>query len=173
MMSCAECGLPLAGRDQLKFCSRSCSVRHNNRKQPKRKRPRRQCRLCQNFAAAGRKKCSTCIAQFLAARWNLDLVESDRLRRRILIRECGHRCAICLLDRWMNHPIPLELDHVDGNSDNNSRENLRLVCPNCHAQTGTYKGRNIGHAGTRGQKRTRKLRQLQASVLGAAPRPAV
>jgi predicted HNH restriction endonuclease len=44
----------------------------------------------------------------------------------------------------MGQPIPLEIDHIDGNPENSARENFRLVCPNCHAQTPTYRGRNIG-----------------------------
>ncbi len=39
----------------------------------------------------------------------------------------------------------LEIDHIDGNSDNNSEENLRLVCPNCHSLTSTYRGTNRGN----------------------------
>jgi 5-methylcytosine-specific restriction endonuclease McrA len=43
--------------------------------------------------------------------------------------------------------VPLELDHVNGDRADNRLENLRLVCPNCHAQTDTYRGRNIGRGG--------------------------
>lgn len=71
-------------------------------------------------------------------------IKTDRARRKFIIRELGHRCQICNQDEWRNLPIPLELDHTDGNPENNSRENCRVVCPNCHAQTDTYKGKNIG-----------------------------
>lgn len=36
------------------------------------------------------------------------------------------------------------MDHIDGNTENNDKSNLRLLCCNCHALTPTYKGKNIG-----------------------------
>jgi hypothetical protein len=72
-------------------------------------------------------------------------VKSSKLRERILeegLKE--HRCEECGLTEWRGRPIPLELDHVDGDRTNNRFENLRLLCPNCHALTPTYRGRNIG-----------------------------
>jgi hypothetical protein len=50
---------------------------------------------------------------------------------------------------WEGGPIPLELDHVDGDRRNNDPSNLRLLCPNCHALTPTYRGRNIGRRPSR------------------------
>jgi hypothetical protein len=44
-------------------------------------------------------------------------------------------CDLCGRDEWMGRPIPLELDHINGNRDDNTLENLRLLCPNCHAMT--------------------------------------
>jgi len=82
---------------------------------------------------------------------------SDHSRKLILIREEGRRCAMCSCAEWLGTSIPLELDHIDGDSDNSSRSNLRLVCPNCHALTPTYKGRNKGRAGTRGKRRVQQL----------------
>ena len=40
-------------------------------------------------------------------------------------------------------PIPLQLDHIDGNNKDHRLENLRLLCPTCHANTDTYGGRNV------------------------------
>jgi hypothetical protein len=72
-------------------------------------------------------------------------VRTNDLRRRLL-REgvFEHRCMCCGLTEWQGRPIPLELDHIDGDRANNELGNLRLLCPNCHALTDTYRGRNIG-----------------------------
>lgn len=51
-------------------------------------------------------------------------------------------CEICGISEYNNKQISLELDHIDGNMNNNKLENLRILCPNCHSQTDTYKGKN-------------------------------
>ncbi len=69
--------------------------------------------------------------------------QSNKLRRRLL--EEGYfqyKCYSCNLTEWLNKPIPLELEHIDGNSSNNKLDNLTLLCPNCHAFTTTYRGKN-------------------------------
>jgi len=73
------------------------------------------------------------------------LVKTHHLKSRLI--EAGlkeRRCEICSLTTWNGKPIPLELDHQNGRRDDNRLGNLRLLCPNCHAQTPTYRGRNIG-----------------------------
>lgn len=68
---------------------------------------------------------------------------SNRLRKRLIsegLKE--HKCECCGLAEWLGEPIPLELDHVDGDHYNNTLENLKILCPNCHAKTPTYRGKN-------------------------------
>ena len=69
---------------------------------------------------------------------------SSKLRKRLI--EEGykkHQCEMCLREKWLDDPIPLELDHIDGNNSNHKLDNLRVICPNCHSKTDTYRGRNI------------------------------
>ena len=69
------------------------------------------------------------------------------------LKRLDYRCAVCKNDTWMGKPLDLELDHIDGNSTNNDLKNLRLICPNCHSQTHTYKNKNKGKG-----RHTRMLR---------------
>ena len=55
----------------------------------------------------------------------------------------GYKCSACNIEGiYNNQPIVLECDHIDGDHTNQSPKNLRLLCPNCHSQTETFKGRN-------------------------------
>jgi Zn finger protein HypA/HybF involved in hydrogenase expression len=69
---------------------------------------------------------------------------SSTLRKRLI--EEGAReskCESCGLSSWMGDPIPLELHHINGINTDNRPENLQILCPNCHAKTSNYKGKNI------------------------------
>lgn len=61
----------------------------------------------------------------------------------LLISIRGHRCECCGLIEWMGNPITIELEHSDGDRLNNTEENLKLLCPNCHSYTETWRGKNI------------------------------
>ena len=53
------------------------------------------------------------------------------------------KCESCgIEDTWNGKDIVLELDHINGDRKDNSLENLRILCPNCHSQTKTFRGRN-------------------------------
>ena len=73
---------------------------------------------------------------------------SHRLRTRLIrggLKEAV--CEACHLSTWKGVPIALELNHVNGDRLDHRLENLQLLCPNCHAQTPYYRGKNIGNKG--------------------------
>lgn len=82
------------------------------------------------------------------------------LKQRLLASgRAEERCALCGLGpAWNGHPLTLQVDHINGVSNDHRYENLRILCPNCHSQTPTYAGRrhsNYGR-GTRSPAKTRR-----------------
>lgn len=71
------------------------------------------------------------------------MIKVGSVYRNYIAEEQKNRCAICGMNAvWNNRDIVFILDHIDGNSSNHCRSNLRLVCPNCDSQLDTYKSRN-------------------------------
>ena len=70
--------------------------------------------------------------------------QTNKLRIR-LIKEGikKEECELCGIEDWLGKRLAFELDHIDGNSSNHSLNNLRIICPNCHSQTETYRAKNI------------------------------
>ena len=70
-----------------------------------------------------------------------------------------YRCVECGNTGTHNgKELRLQIDHIDGNNDNNVIENLRYLCPNCHTQTETWGARNVSEEG--------RKRILAAAKLG-------
>lgn len=70
--------------------------------------------------------------------------QTNKLRIRLLSEKIkNHECEICKNACWRGLAIPLELHHIDGDRSNHKIENLQLICPNCHSQTETFRGKNI------------------------------
>lgn len=69
--------------------------------------------------------------------------QSFKLKRRLLKEGIKDGvCECCGLREWQGVSIPLELHHINGNNRDNRLENLQLLCPNCHALTDSYRGKN-------------------------------
>ena len=94
---------------------------------------------------------------------------SARLKH-YLLEKYNYSCSKC---GWSErnpytNRIPLEVEHIDGNFQNNSEENLTILCPNCHSLTSTYKGANRGH----GRKARKKYDASLAQLVEQCPRKA-
>ena len=70
-------------------------------------------------------------------------IQSNKVRKKLLDEGYKkYQCECCGRTEWLGQPIPLELHHIDGNRNNNSLNNFQLLCPNCHAFTDSYRGKN-------------------------------
>lgn len=78
----------------------------------------------------------------LTQRLSWDLVKDRRSFKKLLLAERGHQCEQCHNTEWQGVEIPIEMDHVNGDTTDNDPTNLRLLCPNCHALTPTWKAKN-------------------------------
>lgn len=153
-MECSNCNGPLG--HNKKFCSRSCSAKYSNKTRvlsPETKSkisdglkkhfisnnstvsPERLKQL-QDGNKEWREKRQT---ELMTA--DFESLGLDRQRKRIISEQNGC-CENCGLNEWMGQPMPLEIEHKDGNHQNNVRSNKIALCPNCHALTSTWRGRN-------------------------------
>lgn len=90
-------------------------------------------------------------------------INISRHVRRFILERADYRCEDC---GWNErHPVDgsvlLQVDHVDGDHTNNCQSNLRALCPNCHAKTHTFGGRNRGFG--------RAARRKVAETVGFEP----
>ena len=70
-----------------------------------------------------------------------------RLRRALIESGISYSCAICNIGPvWNNAELRLQVDHINQNFNDNRKENLRFLCPNCHSQTLGYSGRKYNTA---------------------------
>ena len=145
-----------------KFCCRSCAAQYNNKKFQKRKKEEVFCLNCGKLLKGSQKKycSSSCKNEYeqkiFEEKWlngdisgnkNSAWTQVSGYVRNYLFKKYNNKCARC---GWgevnpYTGKIPLEVDHIDGNAENTTPENVILLCPNCHSLTETYRGANRGH----------------------------
>lgn len=141
---CEVCSekIPYKKREN-RFCNPSCAAKCTNYNFPKRKALDHFCAVCQKQIFVRKQKyCSDECSSSFKTNKPFD-ARSYKQKREKVFEEQNHSCNKCKNSLWNGQSIPLELEHIDGNRSNNKRENLEGICPNCHAQTPTYKGKNI------------------------------
>jgi endogenous inhibitor of DNA gyrase (YacG/DUF329 family) len=117
---CHSCEIALKKRHQYKFCSNQCQSDGRYRI------------FVEDWLSGKRKVITKNISGHI---------------KRYLLEKNGEKCSLC---GWHEkHPstgrVPLEVDHLDGNADNNYVENVRILCPNCHALTPLFRNLNKGN----------------------------
>jgi len=123
------------------------------------KKPRKNCLYCD-------KKCNKFGQIYCSNKCQFDLKYQRYIKRWLLGKESGvgklhisshvkrwmletygRKCQECGWNKINNmiNKVPLELHHIDGNYRNNKPQNLRLLCPNCHSLTPTFRALNKGN----------------------------
>lgn len=147
MKLCENCSLEHDGSFASgRFCSSYCYhsfVSKMNRDEKNKKisaslTGRKSSRTKEDYAVAATRRTEKFLREL--PNKDFDSLPYETKRIRVLIEQ-NFCCAFCKLDNWMGHSLVLEMDHEDGNNENDSRSNLRALCPNCHSSTPTWRGR--------------------------------
>lgn len=156
---CTHCDRPT---NNPKFCSQSCAASFNNTTRVRKTASYTGCLACGKKVLPHRvdkryctNKCADkygdyipkSLLEFIEGRFGTKTIGAPytHIREYVLASQDGV-CAICECEPTHNgSPLTFVLDHIDGNSDNNLPDNIRLVCPNCDSQLPTFKSRNIGN----------------------------
>lgn len=168
VQDCLNCNNTFESKNyhHQKFCSRSCSVTYNNKLKNKTEFTKK-CIKCENKIPDNKEYCSNeCRIQInrdnrFEQIKNGDETLNFRAYKKFLIFTYGNKCMNC---GWgekneTTNKVPIHLEHIDGNHKNNTLDNLKLLCPNCHSLTSTYGFLNKGNGRNERQRYRNSLKK--------------
>lgn len=87
------------------------------------------------------------MTEWLAGKKKVTTKNISGFIKRYLFEKYESKCSHCLWGEKnpITNKVPLEVDHIDGNAENNLESNLRLLCPNCHSLTPFFRNLNKGN----------------------------
>lgn len=150
---CQECQTPLPYTERhKKFCNSKCNYQHSVKSgylKMNTKHGKYKIKLCKVCNTPTKNTCCSikCRTEYLRQKRinklkNNQFSSSNATLRKSLKELKGEICERCHLSEWFGMKIPLTVHHIDGNSSNNTNENLQLLCWNCHAQTDNFASKN-------------------------------
>lgn len=146
-------------RHTNKFCCKSCSAIYNNEKRIKIKT---NCKFCNDPIYTSKnifcnKECHNNYKKQEKYKEIFNGIGTHKQTKKYLIEKHGNICLNpnCAWD-FTKQQVNVELEHINGNSEDNTLENLTLLCPNCHSLTDTYKGKNKGNGRYKRKNRYRE-----------------
>lgn len=155
-MNCLQCK---SETKNPKFCSKSCSATYNNScGKYNRRSLEGKCKSCKKPINSSRTYCKDCysnnavhmlkIPMWLSGEWRGGTNSGlSAIIRNYLLIQSNYSCQKCGFNTL--HPDDnktiLEINHINGNGTDHSPQNLEVLCPNCHALTSNYRGRNLGN----------------------------
>lgn len=160
---CKYCNniIPYESHYENLFCNSSCAAYYNNQN----RKVKKYCLYCNKEINYNNKYCNwNCLK---ALNWEklkqslikdgYDLSYQQHNAKKYLIELNAGACQICKLSKWNGQQMPLVLDHINGNSNDNNLCNLRVICNNCDALTDFYKAKNKGNGRLKRRKRYKKI----------------
>ncbi|MGV9205607.1 MAG: HNH endonuclease [Promethearchaeia archaeon] len=154
MKKCLKCGTEFTPqKGLLNYCSFSCRNSRTFNEESRKKKSQANKEWYRNLSSEDKEKHKSNLhspknIEKRKQTYRYRLLNSDfnslsyESKRKRIIIEQGNKCNHCGLDEWNGKSLLLEIDHINGIGDDDKRENMEAICPNCHSQTFSFRGKN-------------------------------